>query len=374
MARTTVVAVAASRTTGSDVSDEPSGSLVPAAVRRSADGLAPGSFAIVMATGIVALDAHDLHAATLARALTLVCIAAYLLLLALFVVRLVHHHPAVRTDMTDPSRAFALLTLVAGTDVVAALPALRDWRDVLFVGGAVALVAWIVLLPAALLAAHRLPTLWHHARGDWLLAVVATQSLAIVIALLAVPDHDVWSVVAVAAWTVGAVGYLALIVPVTRRLVHVVRRGELYHFSADFWITMGAAAISALAGARIVVALDVTGAHRTLVDAMQVGGIAMWCIATAWVPVLVVLEAMKLRRVGGLPYAADRWSSVFPLGMFAAASSALGTVLNVPALHRAGYPAACIALAAWALTALGLLHSASRRDNASRPSSGGTAS
>src|SRR5205823_2309844 len=81
----------------------------------------PAAFAVVMATGIVAVDLRD-HRLT-APWVVLLALAAlsYGLLVALTAWRLVAFPAAVRADLADPGRGFGFFTFVAGTDVLGTL-------------------------------------------------------------------------------------------------------------------------------------------------------------------------------------------------------------------------------------------------------------
>lgn len=55
----------------------------------------------------------------------------------------------------------------------------------------------------------------------------------------------------------------------------------------DSWILMGALAISALAGAKIVTALHATGSMHPLLTAVRTATLLVWIVASAWIPVLL---------------------------------------------------------------------------------------
>ena len=80
--------------------------------------LFPGYFAMVMATGIVAIGAFQQDLTWLAEALYAVAAAAYVVLLVLTVVRLVRFPRLLAADLTSHAKGFAFLTMVAGTNVL----------------------------------------------------------------------------------------------------------------------------------------------------------------------------------------------------------------------------------------------------------------
>jgi tellurite resistance protein TehA-like permease len=91
--------------------------------------LSPGYFALVMATGILSTAADQDGAAMLSRALLVLTIVCYLVLLAATSWRLARYRAEFLADGTDPALAFTMFTFVAGSDVLGArLAGLGVWR------------------------------------------------------------------------------------------------------------------------------------------------------------------------------------------------------------------------------------------------------
>src|SRR5690349_5442313 len=183
--------------------------------------------------------------------------------------------------------------------------------------------------------------------GRRLLVVVATQSAVISAAALdRSGGSSLLAGAAVAAWVAGLALTLPVAAPVARGLLLRAQRGR---FRADDWILMGVLAISALAAAAL---LGMRGVPVR--EGVRVLGIVAWAGACLWVPFLARIDiACSLGRRHGPP-GSQRWSMVFPFGMFAAASQALGTNTGHPLIHRVGLDAAWVALVAWALMAAGI--------------------
>jgi hypothetical protein len=242
-------------------------------------------------------------------------------------------------------------TLAAGTAAAGSGLAAEGWSSAGVALAVAAVVAWAGLL------GMRAP--WRAVRteasGRRLLAVVATQSAVIAAALVGRSwDTGAFAGIAVAVWLGAVVLYVAMIAPVLRGMA---ARAAETAFRPDDWIGVGARAISALAAAELMRMPGVP-----LHPAVEACGIAAWSAAWLWVPTLVRLDARgMLARGRGWP-GADRWSTVFPLGMLCAASQALGAAAGLPAFSRLGRDAAWVALAAWAIVAAGVLAGqASRR-------------
>lgn len=266
-----------------------------------------GGGAVVMGTGIVSialsLDGRESLSRLLfvAAAAMLAAVATGLVALAVFD----------RVALREQARGAGALTWVAGTNVVGARLVLFGWRHEAEVLLTVAVALWLMLVPFVL-AHWRTPTV-----GRSFLLVVATESVAVLAARVGLV-HE-----ALVPLTLGLAFYVFV---VARFDVRQVVEG-----SGDHWITGGALAIAALACARC-------GLHTL--------ALVVWVAAAAWLPVLVIAEVARPR----LEFDAQRWSTVFPLGMYAVCSFATGGDLT--AFARAWV---WVAVAGWAAAAAGTL-------------------
>jgi tellurite resistance protein TehA-like permease len=292
-----------------------------------------------MATGIVSLASKD-ELPLVSDVLLGVATAMLVVLAGLVVAR-----PRVRGGRAGWWDA---VTFVAGTGAVAAGFAARGEAEIAHALEVLTIAAW---LPAIL---RRPP--WTRAggrrqgddpSGRRLLVVVATQSAVISAAALDRPAASpALAGAAVAAWLVALALHVRLAGPIARGLLLRRQRGR---FHADDWILMGVLAISALAASALLRAPDVP--VRT---GVRVLSLVAWAGACLWIPLLARVDlACAIGRRPGLP-GATRWSMVFPVGMFAAASQALGRATGHPWIHRLGLDATWVALAAWAAVALGV--------------------
>ena len=82
--------------------------------------LFPGYFAMVMATGIIAVAASQLHLDWLADLLYIIAAVAYVVLVVLLVVRIARYWDRFAADATAHAKGFAFLTVVAATNVLGA--------------------------------------------------------------------------------------------------------------------------------------------------------------------------------------------------------------------------------------------------------------
>lgn len=329
--------------------------------------LNPGYFALVMATGIVSSGLHiDGRPVASAVLLWFGC-AAFGLLLAGTVWRLARYREQVLADEVDPSRSFAFFAFVAGASVLADRLAIGQHTAAAIVFLAIGSFAWLVLgyaLPSLLITRHGMRPALAGADGSWFLWVVGAQS--IVVAITALPAaQDGWlEPVAVAGWSVGVVLYLAVAVLVLGRLfAFPVRTGQL---TPSYWIFMGATAISALAGARILhwTVSPLISAISPLVAGFS---IMLWAFGTWVIPVLVALSLRWEEARRPLWYAPELWSVVFPIGMYGVASHDLGVALGVSWLVTLGSAEIWAGVAVWLLVFAGMLSSLSRRMGIARP-------
>lgn len=178
--------------------------------------LSPAYFGMVMATGIVSLAAGMHGHATLANLLFVLNIGFYLLLWVLYLLRLVRHTGAFLHDLFDHLLGPGFFTIVAATSVLGAQVLLLGDSLRLATGlWVLALVLWLLLTYAIftiLTVKEEKPPLDAGINGGWLLAVVATQSLAVLGALLAARIGQPWKLelnfFALSMWLWGGMLYI----------------------------------------------------------------------------------------------------------------------------------------------------------------------
>ncbi|SDT44760.1 tellurite resistance/C4-dicarboxylate transporter family protein [Microlunatus soli] len=320
--------------------------------------LSPGYFAAVMATGIISIElaAHDFP--VLSRIMLVVAIGAFVALLALNVWRFVAHRHELLHDFTHPLRGFGFYTFVAAIDVVAVRIALTQ-HVVATVLLSISIVLWLTrgyLIPwTTRLGAGEHP-IAAAANGTWFIWAVGAQSISVAAAVLTPFGAGQWlPLIAVGAWCLGLFLYLVDGVFVVMRLLS-------YPFTArdltpPYWVAMGAAAITALAGSKV--ATLPPGPFADLVrPAIRPAALFAWVIASWLLPALVAMGWWRhvTHRVP-LRYDANMWSIVFPLGMYGMACTSIARADRLPYLGTLGTLWVWISLGAWLLTALaGIRH------------------
>lgn len=337
-------------------------------MRRLADGMiagaahraVPGSFSMVMGTGIVATALRQDRATLAADVLLAIAAAAFVVLAVAVSWRSVARPGATWSDLTRPGQAFAAFTFTAACGVLglglttAGLPLAGA---VLAAAGVAAWLALTALIPARMAFSRQARPAIGDLNGTWYLWTVATQSLAIMAAFLhagRILAAGPAAVLALAAWLAG----LAIYVLTTAAVVARLRRAGAGQAGnrAGYWITMGAASISVLAAAHI---LGISGSPAVAAARPWITdtAIALWSLATCLILVLAVATAAVWLPSRPHPrYDASAWMVVFPLGMYAAASQQLGTQAGLDPVRLTGdgftWPAAAVWLAVMVLASM----------------------
>lgn len=338
----------------------------PVLLARLAD-LNPNYFALVMATGIVAVALDSVGATLVARLLSGLDLIAFALLALLFGARLVLYPRRSLADLFDHARGPGYFTWVAGSAVLG--------TQLLLLGGGLdgrlqlakglwllALALWLIVTYAffAAVTLRRVkPPLSDAISGAWLLAVVATQGVSLLAANLWA--HGNWGgsdllFLSLSFFLVGTILYLLVITLIFYRFSFVPI--DAAQLSPPYWINMGALAITTLAGTTLIT----QSGQVPFLDAVHpfLFGFTLlfWAFGTWWIPLLAAFGAWR-HVVARYPlrYAPEYWGLVFPMGMYSVASHRLGEVVGLPLLQHVAWAFAYLGLAAWFVTLLGMLGS-----------------
>ena len=324
--------------------------------------LYPGYFALVMATGIVSIASFLLGMGAVAWVLFRINQVAYGALWLLTVVRLVRHPRGVASDLTDHARGPGFFTVVAGTCVLGSQYAILA-GDSTTAGGlwGLGIILWCLLTYTfftAVTVRRQKPGLESGLNGGWLLAAVATQSVSTLGTQLA-PAVEGWEKVilffTLAMYLFGCMLYILIIALIFYRFTFFTLTPE--DLTPPYWINMGAVAITTLAGAMLILSTP----RWTFLD--EVGPflkgftLFFWVTATWWIPLLLVLGVWRhlYHRVHP-SYDPQYWGLVFPLGMYGTCTFQLARATGLSFLFPLARYFVYIALIAWAVTFLGLVH------------------
>lgn len=318
-------------------------------------GLSPAYFGMVMATGIVSLATQSLNMPLVARALFLLNCAAYIVLWLLTILRITRYPGRFFDDLIDHVRGPGFFTLVAGTCVLGSQFILLDAEYRIAMGlWVTGVVLWIGLIYSVLtgftIKKHK-SLLQQGISGSWLLAVVATQSIAVLGALLAAhigqPYRPAMNFLALSMWLWGGLLYIWIMSLIFYRyMFFALSPSEL---SPAYWINMGAMAISTLVGALLI--LNSHDAPFLLSLLPFIKGITIFCWATGtwWIPMLLLLGVWRhcFQRFP-LRYDPLYWGAIFPLGMYATCTYYLIAAMDLGFLRLLPQVFVYVALAAWA--------------------------
>ena len=339
----------------------------PSEVSGGLAGLSPAYFALVMATGIVSLASQQMGLHSIAVALFGLNVIAWIALWLLSVARMIRHRRRFFGDMVDHLRGPGFFTMVAGTAVLGSQCALlaNEYRAA-FALWAFAIVLWVGLTYAVFAAftiKEDKPTLDRGITGGWLLAVVATQSIAVLSALLAAHIGQPWKLelnfFALSLWLWGGMLYIWMMSLIFYRYTFFsFQPGDL---SPPYWINMGAMAISTLAGSLLIVNAPDAPFLQSLRPFIKGFTVFYWATGTWWIPMLLVLGVWRhVYRRFPLRYDPLYWGAVFPLGMYAASTHELNVALELDFLEPLPRIVFVVALAAWLTTFVGWLRAAPR--------------
>ena len=320
--------------------------------------LFPGYFAMVMATGIIAVGAAQQDIGWLAKGLYAIAAVAYVVLVALSATRLARFPRLLAADLTSHAKGFAFLTTVAATNVLgSASVVVHGWWDLAWGLWWVGVGLWLVLLYTALVATvvkgpKTAPGVGIN--GTWFLLTVSTESIAVLGALL-LAEHpgDLLAFACLAAFLLGIVLYLIVMTLVFQRWT--LQDLEPAEADPPAWIAAGAVAITVLAGANLITAGAVSPRLERLAPFLEGMVTLAWATATFWFPLMVAIGVWRhvVHRVP-LRYHPAYWSLVFPLGMYGAATFRMIGAIGLEELDRLPELVLGVALLAWAAAATGL--------------------
>ena len=322
--------------------------------------LHPAYFALVMATGIVSIACHLLGMDFLAFPLFYLNQFCYAVLWLFFLARLFRHSPRVFADLSNHNLSAGFFTLVAGTNVLGSqFVILASDQQTAFILWLVGFALWLLLIYAfftLMTLKEEKPPLESGINGAWLVAVVSTQSLAVLGALIA-PRFGVWEeaffFAVLCFYLLGCMFYILIISLIFYRFMFFKLNPQ--DLTPPYWINMGAVAITTLAGANIIL----NGNAPFLTDLLPfVKGFTLffWATGTWWIPLLLIFGAWRhLFRHYPLTYNPLYWGLVFPLGMYTVCTFQLAKALQLNFLYIIPRYFIYLAMIAWLAAFIGLV-------------------
>ncbi|MFB7996438.1 tellurite resistance/C4-dicarboxylate transporter family protein [Streptomyces sp. NPDC056002] len=290
-----------------------------------------------MATGIISVGLNLTGHSVLSGIMLVLAAALWLVLAADFAIRLVRERDRWHSEAdTPPALTAVAATTVLGTRI--SMFGLQTLAEALL---ALSALVWPVLLINVV--RHWKPRM----PGGVFLGCVATQGLVVLAATLAPAVDAHWL-----AYT-GMVLFWGGVVLYCFALLRFDLR-EVVSGAGDHWVAGGALAISALAASKLV-ATGLWNDDDT--DVLRTMSFLLLALDVAWYVVLALAE-VRWRRPG---YDVRRWSTVFPMGMTAAAALSVSAAADVPWLRGPGQVLVWIAVAAWLAALIGTFRSGAAR-------------
>lgn len=329
-----------------------------------AKNLSPAYFGLVMATGIIAIAAHQQQWPFLAKTLFAIATISWATLIFLYSFRAVRFSKDFFNDLVSHNKGPAFFTVVAGTTLLGSqLLVLYNHYWLAFSAWVIALILWVLLtytVFTALTIRRDKPTLDKGISGAWLLAVVATQAVAVLSAYLATQTSQPWKLelnfLALSMWLWGGMLYIWM-------MSLIFYRYTFFQFvpsdlAPPYWINMGAMAISTLAGSLLIINSPKAPFLESLVPFIKGFTIFYWATGSWWIPMLLILGVWRhvIRRFP-LAYDPLYWGAVFPLGMYSACTYVMLDAMQFSFLSSLPTAFFYIALLAWAVTFIGLCRS-----------------
>lgn len=323
--------------------------------------LFPGYFSLVMATGIVSIAAHFFLFNLIAEILLYINLAAYFVLWLLYIVRLVRHSGRMVEDFKNACLSAGFFTIVAGTCVLGSqMIILKDWYQVAYPLFFLGMGLWIFLIYLfflTMITRESKPSLENGINGSWFIAIVGTQSISVLGSLIAPlfsQHQDILLFFTLFMYLVGGMLYLLLVTLVFYRLLFNPLMAQA--MSPTYWISMGAIAITTLAGGRLMINAPLWPILSSLLPFLHGLTLFFWAFATWLIPLLVILGFWRhiIKKVP-IQYEPHYWGMVFPLGMYTVSTFILSKAMHLDFLEIIPQYFFYIALGAWLATMSGLV-------------------
>ena len=319
-----------------------------------------------MATGIVALAAHLHGIYALPDILFWLNAFFFIALIVMTGLRIVRYPRAFAADVRSHSRGVGFFTVIAAFGVFGSQLVLqKQAMGLAMFCWIIAAALWVVVtygVLAVLTIGLDKPGPAKGINGGWLVTVVATQAVSILTVLILrsfVSTHpqNLLMFVALILWLSGGALYLWLTTLIFFRSTFLPMSAE--DFTPLYWINMGSAAISTLAGTTLLGQAALSPVVAGLEPFVKGLTLFFWSVGSWWIPMLAVVGVCR-HLICGVPLTYDPllWGGVFPLGMYSVCTYWLEKILGASLLLPISYVFMVVAVVAWTAAFVGLVDSA----------------
>jgi tellurite resistance protein TehA-like permease len=127
-------------------------------------------------------------------------------------------------------------------------------------------------------------------------------------------------------------------------------------FVPSYWINMGAAAITTLAGATLILHSSDSPWLQNIMPFLEGVTLLSWTFGTWWIPLIIMLAVWR-HFYKGFPirYDASYWSLVFPLGMYSTCTYQMAKAMEISILRPIYFFFYCVSLSAWIVVFAGFI-------------------
>lgn len=331
-------------------------------LQKKIEGLFPGYFSMVMATGALSIGMYLLGIPMLPVLLLYLNVLIYIALWILNLVRIVRYGSRVVRDLTSHSMGPGFFTWVAGTCVLGSqLVVVAHVHAVPFVLWILGFILWLIIMYTfftAVTVREKKPTLAEGINGAWLIAAVGTQSLSVLGTLLSPwigSGREVVLFFTLCMYLLGCMLYLSIITLIFYRFTFVEL--EFAALTPPYWINMGAVAIATLAGSTLLLNVQNMPLLVEITPFIKGFTLFFWITGTWWIPLLFILMIWRhIVHRYPLTYDPQFWGMAFPLAMYTTSTYQLSKALGLGFLAANPRFMVVIAFAAWLAVLIGFIH------------------
>ncbi|WP_240673191.1 tellurite resistance/C4-dicarboxylate transporter family protein [Aequorivita ciconiae] len=313
-----------------------------------------------MATGIVSIALKAFGNIFLSNLLFYLNIAFYAILCVLFSFQLIHYWKRFRSQFLNLEINMGFLSFVAANCILGSqfTTIFGDFTlGIIFLS--IGFLSWFLLL-YSLFAIHiekRYKTSIKAISGTWLLIVVATQAISILSIQLVehLPIYyEIILLIALLMFLVGCTFYVILITLIVYRLLFFEVRAQ--KLKTPYWISMGADAITVLAGLTLITMANKWIIINELLPFIKGLTLLFWAIGTWWIPIMVLLGIWRhfIKKIP-VKYVSHYWGMVFPLGMYTVCTLKLSQSFELSFLMVIPKAFLIFSLITWIIVFIGMI-------------------